>query len=132
MEYVDSQLIAVRDRMSEARASPDSSMTDVLHSARYCAPPRHRYACAVWWQSASDSTLRHLWGAASLGSWGLKEVLKAAKVKACWTLLAVVVEVGALHKSTYDRDVFTQIILESGVTAAFALVRIKTFCGIQV
>lgn len=33
MEYVDGQLVAVRDRVSEARASPDSSKTDVLRSA---------------------------------------------------------------------------------------------------
>lgn len=33
MEYVDGQLVAVRDRVSDARASPDSSKTDVLRSA---------------------------------------------------------------------------------------------------
>ena len=33
MEYVDGQLVAVRDRVSEARASSDSSRTDVLRSA---------------------------------------------------------------------------------------------------
>jgi hypothetical protein len=33
MEYVDGQLVAVRDRVREARTSPDSSRTDVLRSA---------------------------------------------------------------------------------------------------
>lgn len=33
MEYVDGQLVAVRDRVNEARASPDSSNTDVLRAA---------------------------------------------------------------------------------------------------
>lgn len=33
MEYVDGQLLAVRDRVNEARASPDSSRTDVLRAA---------------------------------------------------------------------------------------------------
>lgn len=33
MEYVDGQLVAVRDRVDEARASPDSSKTDVLRAA---------------------------------------------------------------------------------------------------
>lgn len=33
MEYVDGQLVAVRDRVSEARASSDSSSTDVLRAA---------------------------------------------------------------------------------------------------
>jgi hypothetical protein len=33
MEYVDGQLVAVRDRVNEARASPDSSTTDVLRAA---------------------------------------------------------------------------------------------------
>jgi Protein of unknown function (DUF4449) len=33
MEYVDGQLVAVRDRVNEARASPDSSSTDVLRAA---------------------------------------------------------------------------------------------------
>ncbi|KAN0107712.1 Protein of unknown function (DUF4449) domain containing protein [Russula decolorans] len=33
MEYVDGQLVAVRDRVNEARASPDSSGTDVLLAA---------------------------------------------------------------------------------------------------
>jgi hypothetical protein len=33
MEYVDGQLVAVRDRVNEARASPDSSRTDVLRAA---------------------------------------------------------------------------------------------------
>lgn len=33
MEYVDGQLVAVRDRVNEARTSPDSSGTDVLRAA---------------------------------------------------------------------------------------------------
>ena len=33
MEYVDGQLVSVRDRMDEARASSDSSRTDVLRAA---------------------------------------------------------------------------------------------------
>lgn len=33
MEYVDGQLVAVRDRVNEARASPDSSNADVLRAA---------------------------------------------------------------------------------------------------
>ncbi|KAI0245752.1 hypothetical protein BJV78DRAFT_1260530 [Lactifluus subvellereus] len=33
MEYVDGQLVAVRDRLNEARASSDSSRTDVLRAA---------------------------------------------------------------------------------------------------
>ena len=33
MEYVDGQLVAVRDRVKEARASPDSSSKDVLRAA---------------------------------------------------------------------------------------------------
>ncbi len=33
MEYVDGQLVAVRDRVNEARASSDSSRTDVLRAA---------------------------------------------------------------------------------------------------
>ena len=33
MEYVDGQLVAVRDRVNEARASPDSSGTDVVRAA---------------------------------------------------------------------------------------------------
>jgi hypothetical protein len=33
MEYVDGQLVAVRDRVREARTSPDSSTTDALRSA---------------------------------------------------------------------------------------------------
>jgi hypothetical protein len=33
MEYVDGQLVAVRDRVNEARASPDGSSTDVLRAA---------------------------------------------------------------------------------------------------
>ncbi|KAI0296913.1 hypothetical protein B0F90DRAFT_1953317 [Multifurca ochricompacta] len=33
MEYVDGQLVAVRDRVDEARASPDSSHMDVLRAA---------------------------------------------------------------------------------------------------
>jgi hypothetical protein len=33
MEYVDGQLVAVRDRVKEARSSPDSSNTDVLRAA---------------------------------------------------------------------------------------------------
>jgi hypothetical protein len=33
MEYVDGQLVAVRDRVNEARASPDSSSTDILRAA---------------------------------------------------------------------------------------------------
>ncbi|KAF8492864.1 hypothetical protein F5888DRAFT_1728342 [Russula emetica] len=33
MEYVDGQLVAVRDRVNEARTSPDSSRTDVLRAA---------------------------------------------------------------------------------------------------
>jgi Protein of unknown function (DUF4449) len=33
MEYVDGQLVAVRDRVSETRASSDSSRTDVLRAA---------------------------------------------------------------------------------------------------
>ncbi|KAI0279401.1 hypothetical protein BGY98DRAFT_968754 [Russula aff. rugulosa BPL654] len=33
MEYVDGQLVAVRDRVNEARASSDSSKTDVLRAA---------------------------------------------------------------------------------------------------
>ena len=33
MEYVDGQLVAVRDRVREARASSDSSRTDILRSA---------------------------------------------------------------------------------------------------
>ncbi len=33
MEYVDGQLVSVRDRVDEARASSDSSRTDVLRAA---------------------------------------------------------------------------------------------------
>ncbi|KAF8481546.1 hypothetical protein DFH94DRAFT_731269 [Russula ochroleuca] len=33
MEYVDGQLVAVRDRVNEARASPDNSSADVLRAA---------------------------------------------------------------------------------------------------
>ena len=33
MEYVDGQLVAVRDRVREARTSPDNSRTDILRSA---------------------------------------------------------------------------------------------------
>jgi hypothetical protein len=33
MEYVDGQLVAVRDRVNEARAPPDSSSTDILRAA---------------------------------------------------------------------------------------------------
>ena len=33
MEYVDGQLVAVRDRVNEARVSPESSSTDILRAA---------------------------------------------------------------------------------------------------